>query len=78
MFNAAVTSVATQGVSIAVGLQSKFSWGAVAGSVVSAGLNGVLPQASSPVGDVLRGTFIGVTSRVVSQAVSGGRIGQAR
>jgi hypothetical protein len=78
MQNAALTSVASQGVMVTVGLQDKFSWAGVAAAAISAPIaNAVGSGVESATGSKFLADFAsrfagGVVSRGVSIAVHGG------
>jgi len=80
MQNAAVTSIATQGIKVATGLQDHFSWAGVAAAAVGAGVG----QATSNViggtfgsgfaGDVMRGTLSGLAGGMAARMVADGKV----
>jgi len=80
MQNAAVTSIATQGIKVVTGLQDHFSWTSVAAAAVGAGVG----QATSNViggtfgsgfaGDVMRGTLSGIAGGMAARMVADGKV----
>ncbi|HEX7634704.1 MAG TPA: LysM peptidoglycan-binding domain-containing protein, partial [Noviherbaspirillum sp.] len=83
MRNAAVTSIATQGVMVATGLQEKFSWGAVAGAAIAAPIaNSVGKAIGGKIGDLNTNAYAqftqrfaeGITRNVIVTGVSGGKV----
>jgi hypothetical protein len=79
-FNSAASSVLTQGVSMAFGLQEKFSWREVAASAAGGGVGAVVGDAAggvfgkSTIGNIATRTVTGFTSGVTQAVVRGGKI----
>jgi hypothetical protein len=81
LFNAVVTNVTTQGVSIAVGLQKSFDWKGVAAAGVSAAIGHAADKAFGDFGStansfagIVRNTTTGILQGAASQAIMRGKV----
>ncbi|MDQ5919208.1 MAG: hypothetical protein QG660_2323, partial [Pseudomonadota bacterium] len=69
------SSVLTQGIAVATGYQSKFSWTSVAAAAVGSGIGyGVARAASGIDNTVVRGTLSGLANGAAQAIVTGGRV----